>query len=290
MPNDAPTPAGKAPSLTQRGLPDLLPRALSAFVLMAAALGSAWAGGLVFDLFWLCAALAVGFEWQRMIAAPYLGLRLLFAFIGLALASFFIGRGWFEGGIAALAAGGLSLAVIADPGRRLWASCGIAYAGLLPVSLGALYGSADYGVLSIFWLFAIVWGTDIFAYLGGRLIGGPKLWPIISPSKTWSGTLSGIIAGALLGTATAASCLGPEARAIPIFLLGLGAAAVSQIGDIFESWAKRRFGIKDSSNLIPGHGGFMDRLDGFIAAAAFAALFGAARGGVSTAAGLFAWA
>ncbi|MGH6842676.1 MAG: phosphatidate cytidylyltransferase, partial [Methylocella sp.] len=120
-------------------------------------------------------------------------------------------------------------------------------------------------------------------------IGGAKLWPRISPSKTWSGTLTGIFAGALLGAAAGAYGLAGPSRALPIFALGLAAAAVSQGGDIFESWVKRYFGAKDSSRLIPGHGGFMDRLDGFIAACAFAALFGSARGLPSIASGLFDW-
>ena len=121
-----------------------------------------------------------------------------------------------------------------------------------------------------------------------RLFGGAKLWPKVSPSKTWSGTLTGVLAGAFLGAVIGAEGLGDPAR-VPLFALGLATAAVSQGGDIFESWVKRRFGAKDSSGLIPGHGGFMDRLDGFIAAAAFAALFGASRGLASIAAGLFNW-
>jgi Cytidylyltransferase family len=106
--------------------------------------------------------------------------------------------------------------------------------------------------------------------------------------KTWSGNLTGIFAGAVLGSAIGGHGLGLKAQA-PLFALGLAASAVSQAGDIFESWVKRRFGLKDSSGLIPGHGGFMDRLDGFIAAAAFAAILGAARDKPSIAAGLFVW-
>ncbi|MCI0600217.1 MAG: phosphatidate cytidylyltransferase, partial [Beijerinckiaceae bacterium] len=131
-------------------------------------------------------------------------------------------------------------------------------------------------------------GTDIFAYFGGRLIGGAKLWPRVSPSKTWSGTLTGVFSGAILGTA--AGAYGPDYQVqAPIFILGLSAAIISQLGDIFESWVKRHFGAKDSSSLIPGHGGFMDRLDGFIAAAVYAALVGAMHGGPSVGAGLFEW-
>ncbi len=293
MLNDAADAPGKNPSAPnfsgRRRLADLLPRVLSAIVLMAAALVSVWQGGLVFDLIWLGAALAVGCEWQHLIAAPNPRLRFLLVALGLVISAYFAGNAWFGTACAILAGCGLALALVAGSGRRVWAFGGIVYAGLLLVSAGALHGSAEYGARSIAWLFATVWGTDVLAYFGGRLIGGAKLWPKISPSKTWSGTLTGVFAGAVLGAVTGVYGLGDPARSLPLFALGLATAAVSQGGDIFESWVKRRFGTKDSSGLIPGHGGFMDRLDGFIAAAAFAAFFGSARGLDSIAAGLFEW-
>ncbi|MGH6801008.1 MAG: phosphatidate cytidylyltransferase [Methylocella sp.] len=295
MPNDAADAPDegnpRAPNFSgRRSLADLLPRVLSAIVLMAAALVSVWQGGLVFDLIWLGAALAVGCEWQNLIAAPNRRLRFFLVALGLVAGAYFAGKAWFGTACFLLGGSGLALALAAGPGRRVWAFGGIVYAGLLLVSTGALHGSAEYGARSIVWLFAIVWSTDVFAYFGGRLIGGAKLWPKISPSKTWSGTLTGVFAGARLGAVTGAHGLGDPRRALLLFALGLAAAAISQGGDIFESWVKRRFGTKDSSGLIPGHGGFMDRLDGFIAAAAFAALFGRARGLDSIAAGLFDWA
>lgn len=294
MPDDATNAPGEedppAPSFSgRRSLADLLPRILSALVLMTAALVSVWRGGLVFDLIWFGAALAVGCEWQNLIAAPNRRLRFFLVALGLVVSAYFAGKAWFGAACAILSGCGLALALAAGPGRRIWAFGGIVYAGLLLVSVGALYSSEEYGARSIVWLFAVVWGTDVFAYFGGRLIGGAKLWPKISPSKTWSGTLTGVLAGASLGAATGAYGFADPSRALPLFALGLAAAAVSQGGDIFESWVKRRFGAKDSSGLIPGHGGFMDRLDGFIAGAAFAALVGSARGLDSIAAGLFVW-
>lgn len=287
---DAPRKDPPAPNFSgRRSLADLGPRVLSVIVLMAAALVSVWRGGLVFDLIWLGATLAVGCEWQNLIAAPNRPLRFFLVALGLLVGAHFAGKAWFSAACALLFGCGLALALAAGKGRRIWAFGGVVYAGLLLVSAIALHSSAEYGTRSIVWLFATVWGTDVFAYIGGRLIGGAKLWPKISPSKTWSGTLTGVFAGALLGAATGAYGLADPARALPIFTLGLAAAAVSQGGDIFESWVKRRFGAKDSSRLIPGHGGFMDRLDGFIAACAFAALFGSARGLDSIAAGLFDW-
>ncbi len=287
---DGPDNTPPAPGFFRRhGLADLLPRLASALVLMAAALGSVWLGGRVFDVIWLGAALAVGCEWQQLIAARHPRPRFLLIGLGLVLSAYFAGKGWFGIAGAPLAACGLAVALAAGPGRRMWAFVGMIYAGSLLVAVGALHGSADYGARSIIWLFAIVWGTDVFAYFGGRLIGGAKLWPKVSPSKTWSGTVTGVFAGALLGVVAGTEGLGGPAQSLALFALGAAAAAVSQAGDIFESWVKRRFGVKDSSALIPGHGGFMDRLDGFIAASVFAALVGALHGRSSIAAGLFDW-
>jgi phosphatidate cytidylyltransferase len=280
----------RAPNFSgRRSFADLLPRVLSAIVLMAAALFSVWQGGLVFDLIWLGAALAVACEWQNLIAAPNRRLRFFLVGLGLVVSAYFAGKARFGAACSLLGACAIVLALAAGPRRRIWAIGGIVYAGLLLISAAALHGSAEYGARSIVWLFATVWGTDVFAYFGGRVIGGAKLWPKISPSKTWSGTLTGVLAGAFLGAVIGVQGLCDPWRALPVFVLGLAAAAASQGGDIFESWVKRHFGAKDSSGLIPGHGGFMDRLDGFIAAAAFAAIVGAARRGGATAAGLFDW-
>ena len=132
----------------------------------------------------------------------------------------------------------------------------------------------------------MVWGTDVAAYFAGRLVGGPKLWPSVSPGKTWSGAIAGAFAGAALGLLLSAWA----SRIDRLFWLGLAAAIVSELGDLFESAFKRRFGVKDSSRLIPGHGGLMDRLDAFIAASAFAGLFAAAHSqGSFIASGLFQW-
>lgn len=273
--------------LNRGGLADLLPRFLSALVLMTAAAGSVWLGGAAFDLIWLLASVAVGYEWQSLIAARHPVARILLTALGLVAGAQFMAKNRILSAAVALGSCGVAVALVAGRGRRIWAICGIAYTATLLISLAVLHRE-EYGARAIVWLFAIVWGTDVFAYFGGRLIGGPKLWPRVSPSKTWSGALSGILAGAVLGSVIGGLGLGLQAKTA-LFVLGLTAAAISQAGDIFESWVKRHFGAKDSSRLIPGHGGFMDRLDGFIAAAAFAALAGAARGGPSIAAGLFEW-
>jgi phosphatidate cytidylyltransferase len=123
--------------------------------------------------------------------------------------------------------------------------------------------SASAGRNTLLWVFAIVWATDIGAYAIGRLLGGPQLAPRWSPRKTWAGLLGGICCAALAGWATARA-LG-AAPVLPLVLVSAGLAIVEQFGDLAESVAKRRFGVKDASSLIPGHGGLLDRLDGLLA-------------------------
>ncbi len=178
------------------------------------------------------------------------------------------------------------MAVIGQSGQRLAMVGGVSYAGTLAVCLPILRQSIPDGLAIILWLFAVVWGTDTMAYFGGRLIGGPKLAPRLSPSKTWSGFLTGVSCGALLGVLIAPSW-GGEVR---IFFAGLCAGALAQAGDLFESSIKRRYGVKDTGSLIPGHGGVMDRLDGFIAASVFATVVGLLRFGPAAAgSGLLQW-
>jgi phosphatidate cytidylyltransferase len=137
-------------------------------------------------------------------------------------------------------------------------------------------------------LFAVVWATDILAYFGGRTFGGPKLMPAVSPKKTWSGAVCGTLGAICCGIAGAAWFGVRDLVAIAVVALVLSVA--SQGGDLFESWIKRHFGAKDASHLIPGHGGVMDRLDGFWAAALVGCLIGLSRGGFEDAArGLLVW-
>jgi phosphatidate cytidylyltransferase len=273
------------------GFADLGLRAASALVLVAASVAALWFGGAAFGLFWLVAALAVHWEWGGLIGGALPWSRRIVGAIGLIAALGLQALRQYELALLAMALAAAFNAWAAGAGYRLWAAGGMAYAGGLLLSVSALRQPAFFGFYAIAWLFAVVWGTDVCAYFGGRLIGGKKLAPAISPGKTWSGFLVGIACGAALGCGVAALC--PQASALPVLPLGLAAGAVAQGGDLFESWMKRRAGVKDSSRLIPGHGGVMDRLDGFIAAAIFAALFGLFRAVFtdipSAAAGLFYW-
>lgn len=116
----------------------------------------------------------------------------------------------------------------------------------------------------------LVWATDIGAYASGRLIGGPLLMPVVSPKKTWAGLIGGVVSAGLVGLAVGLILSLPHPMVI-MFISG-ALAVIAQAGDLLESWVKRRWGVKDSSNIIPGHGGVLDRVDGLLAAAAAVAL------------------
>jgi phosphatidate cytidylyltransferase len=196
-----------------------------------------------------------------------------------------------QGGTIAIALGiaiAVAVEVIASREHRIWAAAGALYAATLLVSCVLLRVDAELGFVAIILLFGIVWATDIGGYFIGRWVGGPKLWPAVSPKKTWSGALGGALGA--IGAALAIASCAYRANLFAIASIALLLSAVSQVGDLFESGVKRRFGVKDASHVIPGHGGVMDRLDGFLVAAAVAAFVGIARGGMDAPArGLLVW-
>ncbi len=170
--------------------------------------------------------------------------------------------------------------------RPLWLLAGAVYAGAFLAAM-ILLRDGPLGLAAIFWLFGSVWATDSAAYFGGRAIGGPKLWPKVSPGKTWSGAVMGVIAGIVAGLVVIA------AFGIPLHpmhaVLGFVVVVAAQLGDLLESAIKRRFKVKDTSHLIPGHGGVMDRCDSLAAAAVLALVLGAVRFVHTPAQGLLAW-
>ena len=290
-------PARPVPTASSGGS-ELILRILSGLVLAPLAVGVAYLGGWAFVVFWSVAALLVLWEWCTLVAAGERSTVLLIAgaavLFALLLAS--TSAPGAEGshsvrlvaGATLLLMGVLATAALAPGDRRTWTAAGIPYAGLLGMAPIVLRNDAQYGFLAIVFLFAVVWATDIVAYFVGRAIGGPKLAPRISPKKTWSGAVGGIVAA--IAAALAVAILAGLPNLPALGLIAAVASALAQAGDLFESALKRRFGAKDSSHLIPGHGGLMDRLDGFVAAAVLATLIGLSHGGVDEPArGLLVW-
>lgn len=243
---------------------ELKNRIVSAIVLAIIALAGTIMGGQIFVLMVSVAGLLIYFEWSRLTgmnesqpASNFAGWITLLAilislYFGMTVTVFIV---MFVGLVASMLLSQIKY-------KNIWPAGGVVYAAMPVVALAELRGTSFFGLVAILYIFAVVWATDIFAYFFGRMIGGPKLAPRISPGKTWSGAIFGLTFGTMTGGvvvllvamnmswwAIISACL------ISIF---------SQIGDLFESLIKRRFDAKDSSNLIPGHGGFMDRLDGII--------------------------
>jgi phosphatidate cytidylyltransferase len=277
---------------------ELALRICSALVLAPLALGIAYLGGWTFVVFWLVAALVVFWEWTSLVAGrdqrPILmagGAAVLLAIVlagsaGDAVEG--VHKVRLVAAIIVLVMGMLGIAALTTPAQRAWAAGGIPYAGAIGIAAIVLRSDVALGFVAIVFLFAIVWATDIFAYFVGRAVGGPKLAPRFSPKKTWSGAIAGVVAATVVALVIArvASLNG----VLPIAMIAVLLSVAAQLGDLFESVLKRRFGAKDASQLIPGHGGLMDRLDGFVAAAVLAAVIGLARGGLEAPArGLLMW-
>lgn len=267
-------------------------RVLSALVLAPLAIGAAWIDGLPFAVFWGFAAFGVWWEWTALVAVSAARLIMFTGVgalgLGLALAT----AGRYLAAIIVIVLGAAATNVVAPAGRGVWVGLGLIYAGSLLVTTLVLRHDAEWGFTAIVLLFAVVWATDVVAYYVGRAAGGPKLLPKVSPNKTWSGAIGGAVAGAGCAAVVGWTMVpdsGPW-NTLHLVLVGLGLSIASQSGDLFESAIKRRFGAKDTSQIIPGHGGLMDRLDGFIVAAAAATVYGVARAGLDNAAqGLLRW-
>jgi phosphatidate cytidylyltransferase len=265
----------------------------SALVLVPLAIATAYWGGWPFTVFWGVAALGVYWEWTALVAGADRRSVLAAGGASVVLAVMLVAGGYRLAAAAIiLAMGMLAAAALAPAQRRGWAAAGVPYAGALAIAPIVLRSDRQDGFLALILLFAIVWATDIVAYFAGRAIGGPKLLPGVSPKKTWSGAIVGTLAAlvAALIVAKIGSAPGALTGWLAIGALAVILSVVAQGGDLFESFLKRRFGAKDSGHLIPGHGGLMDRLDGFVTASALAALIGLLRGGFDAPGrGLLVW-
>lgn len=267
---------------------ELVLRVCSALVLVPLAIGTAYIGGWPFALFWSAAAIGVLWEWMSLVAGADQRTVLMTGGASLALALVLVFAGHQLAAAFVLAMGTLGAAALAPAERRMWVAGGIPYAGALGIAPIVLRSDGEHGFLAVIFLFATVWTTDIVAYFVGRAVGGPKLAPSVSPKKTWSGAVGGMVAAVV-----AAVIIAHAAALTGLFAIAMLAVVLSvfaQGGDLFESFLKRRFGAKDSGHLIPGHGGLMDRLDGFVTASVAAVLIGLARGGFETpGGGMLVW-
>lgn len=271
----------------ERAVGELAPRAASALVLALVAIGAAFVGGYLFLLVWTGAALWIWWEWTGIVAAA--PRRLLLSIGAIAIAGMALSLATDAGAMALIGmVVGAAIVAATAQSSRVWAAGGLVYATAVLVPPVMLRGEPGLGFICILFLFAVVWATDIAAYFSGRLIGGPRLAVRVSPNKTWAGGAGGLVAGVLAGFAVLyAAGVALHAGHLAV-LLALVIAA--QCGDLIESAIKRKYGVKNASDVIPGHGGLMDRLDGFIAAAVLAVLIGIARGGATApASGLLAW-
>ena len=242
-------------------------RLLSALVLAPIALGAVYLGPPFFDFLVVVAALIMVWEWAHLCGGGAFGGRgvVLGAVLLAALVATGLGRWHVALGI--LAMGWVAVYLFArrehKDGRHGWLAAGVFYVGLPCVAMIWLRADPTDGCRTMFWLFAVVWAVDIGGYLFGSTIGGAKLAPGISPNKTWSGLIGGVAIAGVAGAATAA--LLDREGIVFLGALSAGLGVVAQIGDLGESWLKRRFGVKDTGNLIPGHGGLLDRVDGLVA-------------------------
>jgi len=265
------------------GQSELRLRIISAAILAPVALAAEISGGFPFaTLVTLVAAIAF-WEWTAIVGAEdqpgprWAGLVLLV--LGL-LAMAVIKADWAPAAIAVPVLAFVGTGIFLP--RLRWLARGMAYVAVPCAAFIMLRQAQPFGWAAILYILAVVWATDIAAYFGGRATGGPKLWPRISPKKTWSGALAGLFAAIVAGGATVG--LTGAGYVLTGLLLAIPLSIAAQLGDLFESALKRRFGVKDSGTIIPGHGGVLDRVDGLFGAATLAWLIAAfGLGGVTLA-------
>ena len=273
-------------AVAERGSRNLMTRVIVAMVLAPAAIAIAYAGGWIWTALVTLAAIGLYVEWLMIVGAGRKTGVVASGVIALAIAGLCLTLGRIDASLGASALGLVAVALF-SPERRSWIATGFFYAAAAEIGSVLVRLDQAWGFVALMLILLVVWVTDMGGYFAGRGIGGPKLWPRVSPKKTWAGAVGGFAASLLVAEAFVAFGLGDTG---PTLLLGAVLSIVSQLGDLFESAVKRRFGVKDSSHIIPGHGGLLDRLDGYVAAVVLAAIFGFLRGGVDgVGRGLMVW-
>lgn len=251
-------------------------RIAAAAVLAPLAIAIAYAGGWLWALLVVGVACGLYVEWLLIVNDTQDRRAMLVGILALLIAGLSMACGY--GSIAlAAAVAGIVIVALASVEQGAWNAAGLLYAAAaLLASIVVRFDTAS-GFLALVFVLLVVWVTDIGGYFAGRGIGGPKLWPRVSPNKTWAGAIGGLVLSVAVAIAFALLGFGKLTSSV---VLAIVLSVVSQLGDLFESAVKRRFGVKDSSRIIPGHGGLLDRLDGFVAAIIVVALIGILRGGV----------
>jgi phosphatidate cytidylyltransferase len=250
---------------------EIAKRVASAFVLAIVALGAVIASPWSFAVLVIVAGSIVAWEWGKLVRGNGSDLIALIAAVAVAAITLLVTLGKIDAALIAVivafsAVGALSL----GSKNWFWSVLGLGYAALPAFALVWLRSDTTLGLAAMLYLLAVAWTTDTASYAAGRLIGGPKLAPAISPKKTWSGLIVGIIAPAIVGYAT--SLFLKDTSGLRLALVSVAIAVFCQLGDLSESAVKRKFGTKDMSQLIPGHGGLLDRIDGLLFASLAAAL------------------
>jgi phosphatidate cytidylyltransferase len=237
---------------------NLVLRIAAAVVLAPLAIAIAYAGGWLWTALVTLAAIGLYVEWLKIIGATDDTGVVASGIAALAMSGLCLAVGRID---ASLLASTVFLANVAwlAPQRRIWTATGFFYAAAAEIASVLVRLDQAHGFVALILILLVVWATDIGGYFAGRGVGGPKLWPRVSPRKTWAGAVGGFVASLFVAAGFAAFGLGKTG---PLVLLGAVLSVASQLGDLFESAVKRRFGVKDSSHIIPGHGGLLDRLDG----------------------------
>lgn len=262
-----PKPAGLAGLVSK----ELRLRIISGVVAAAIAVVMVVLGPKPFAVLTFAVAAVMSWEWAKIVRGAGIDTISIVHILAVLGAALLTGWGMAAMGVATIAIGAIAVAALLfGSGYAQNSGAGVVYTGLPVVALGWLREDQPLGLLAVVFVLTCVVMTDTAAYFSGRLIGGPKLWPAVSPKKTWAGLIGGISAAALTGAifpAITGSGSWPW-----LAFLGLILGLVAQAGDLAESSLKRQYGLKDASDLIPGHGGFMDRMDGVVTASVLAAL------------------
>lgn len=252
-----------------QGRTGLLLRVISALVLGGLSLAAAWAGVLPFAALVLAVALLMSWEWAAVVRGAGFDLSLLVQGAAVAGAVGLASFGFAALGVAVLVIGTIIVLALEFGARPILSAAGVLYAGLPAVALIWLRSNEPLGFHAVVFIILVVAATDTAAFAFGRLIGGPRLAASISPNKTWSGLVGGIGAAGLTAAGFAYAIAAPPAA---LAATGVLMGVIAQIGDLAESALKRAFHVKDASQLLPGHGGFMDRVDGLVPVAVVLAL------------------